>query len=239
MLSWSKEASESFPCRVQPVEATISAVPANLANLSFPVVFFLQRPHDRGQLFRRARLQKRVHIPPGRFFARPAVHPLRATIPIGNFSRGIRNDNCVVRQVEQFGVPQQLPSHILQIALRPRFLNHAPDRGHEPREVLLQDKIRRAGTQRFADLVGVIRPADEDEGHTGHLFPRDSEGAQTVIGGPGTIGQNDVDWALREFARQFRQAAGANQLALDRAIPQLRADELGVGVIGFEMNNLQ
>jgi len=81
--------------------------------------------------------------------------------------------------------------------------------------------------------------ADEDEGHAGHLFPGDGEGAQTIDSGPVTFGQNDIDWALREFARQFRQAAGANQLALDRAILQLCADEFGVGVIGFEVNNLQ
>ena len=91
-----------------------------------------------------------------------------------------------------------------------RFLDHAADRGNEPREMVLQDKIRRTRAQRLAHLIGVRTAADEDEGHTGHLLPGDGESAQTIDGGPVTFGQNDIDWALREFARQFPQVAGAN-----------------------------
>ncbi len=96
----------------------------------------------------------------------------------------------------------------------------------------------RQPSERFAQRGRLVRAGKNDEGNTGRLGPGQGEGIETVRGRAVAAGQNEVDRPLH-CGRAFGQGADAYQFVLERAILSLGAVQVCVGLIGFEMNNLQ
>ena len=101
------------------------------------------------------------------------------------------------------------------------------------------NKVRRPCAKRLAHLSGVIRARDKDERHVRLLFPRHRQGAKTVVSRAMTLRQDDINRSLGDLLEQRPLTPDPNQLAFDCAILQLRANQFGVGVVGFEMNDPQ
>ncbi len=174
----------------------------------------------------------------GGFFARPAVEALRPAVPVGNFPRRIGDDDGVVREVEQLGVVEKFLAHIGEVALGAGFADDATDGENELGRVRLGNEIGRPGDERVVHLRWIGGARKENEGDVGRFFAGEGERTEAAGGRTAAIGQDDVGRAF-ERGRQFGRGADVDEVALERAFPQLGPDQGGVGLIGFEMNNPQ
>ena len=134
---------------------------------------------------------------------------------------------------------EKFPARVFQIALGAFRLDDPANRRPEFRKMVLENEIGRAVVQRLGDLARLIRAGEKYKRDACLLLARNRQGPQTFAGRATRIGQNQIDRLARHLPQEFLLAPHPDEVAFDSAVFQLCSDKLGIGVIGFEVNDLQ